>query len=247
MIKKYLITLDPGKKQDPAALQVWRLTPVMHHADPLLAVPKHIMYKDDLVMQYELQDKRYTELARFAHDLMTREGVKYNAVIAFDCTGVGEAVKDMLYEKGIRDMIPILYTSSGKVRYIYKDSANQDPRFSSGGKQSPMLKRLDQVNVPKAVMVECAKIAMEKQEIRLVPGVPYLSRFRLQMEEFRGKMSDKGYESFNNSSDEIHDEWVNCFMMRSWVRQKFQKAITKEEGQLMNGRQEIADILGDDD
>lgn len=226
-MKKYLITMDPGKKQDPAAVQVYRSTPVLQYAEPLLAQPQKVIVKDDLIMQYSLSDKRYTYLGRFISDLMQRKQLVSQTVLVFDATGVGEAVKDILYDQGIQSMLPIVYTAGGKVTYAYRDT--QDKRFVGAKAAYLDYKQIDEIHVPKSDMVDAAIRAMEQEQVRLAEGLPYGDQFRLQLTEFTGKMNAKGYTSYNNSSEEIHDEWVNCFMMRSWYRYFFREEIVKAE------------------
>lgn len=242
---KYLLVHDPGKKQDPGALQVYRQTFVMMNENKLLNDPQKVVAMDDLVMQYQFTDKRYSFVADFLRDLTLRQGIKENFLLVFDTTGVGEGLKDALFERGVTRVLPIYYLGdqSTQVRYVYRDQ--QDRRFKSETATASSFAVLDQINVPKPIMVECAKRAMEWQEVRIVPNLPFVKDFERQMEEFTGTMTKKGYRQYNNSSDDVHDEWVNCFMMRSWVRQKWQSKTTAEELELTHGKQETADILGD--
>ena len=103
-MKRYLITLDPGQKQDPAAIQVYKAVPELVHPDPLIAEEGKIIYRDDLVMQYKLSDKRYTALADFVVGLMSRKSLSSESVLVFDATGVGAAVKDLFHAQGVKDM-----------------------------------------------------------------------------------------------------------------------------------------------
>lgn len=212
-IKRYLIAMDPGKKQDPATIQVYKAMPTLINPDPLLAEPGRIIIHDDLVMQYSIQEKRYTDLVAFLYDLMNRRSLKDNSVLVFDATGVGEAVKDMLHDRHVRSMVPIVYTSGGRVTPVYQDGG--DRRF---GSQAMALKILEEIHVPKNDMVDAARIAMEQHQVRVVPGVPGTEDFHTQLREFTGRMTSKGYMTYNNSSDDVHDDKVNCFMMRCWYR-----------------------------
>lgn len=226
-MKRYLIALDPGQKQDPAAIQIYKTVPEVVHPDELVNREAKVIYRDDLVMQYRLSDKRYTYLADFVIRLMERKSLSSESVLVFDATGVGAAVKDMLHDKGVKSMIPIVYTSGGKVTYVYRDS--NDKRFKMPGNSIWEMKALDELHVPKADMVDAARLEMERKAIRIVKGVPYRDEFKNQMQEFSGKMNQKGYTSYNNSKDEIHDDWVNCFMMRSFVRRFFRSEEYRKE------------------
>lgn len=220
MKAKYLISMDPGKKQDPAAVQLYRATPVIDHPKGPLD-ERRIIVKDDLIAQWSLADKRYTYLGSFVFDLMGRKELQAQTVLVFDATGVGEAVKDILHDRGIRDMVPVVYTAGGRVSYVYRDA--NDKRFQMRESHHLDLRIFDEVHVPKADMVDAAVVALEQHQIRVSRDVAYADEFKKQMTEFTGKMTAKGYMSYNNSSDDIHDEWVNCLMMRSWYRRFFSK------------------------
>ena len=227
-MKPYLIALDPGKSPDPAAIQVYKTIPSLVHPDPLIAEEGKVIYRDDIVMQYKLSDRRYTELVEFVVNLMSRKSLSNQCVLVFDATGVGKAVKDMFWDRGIRDMIPIVYTAGGKASYVYRDES--DKRFQpSTGRSAFTVKTLDEIRVPKPDLVDAAKLELERHGVRVAKGVPYREEFERQMIEFRGKMNAKGYVSYNNSKDEIHDEWPNCFMMRSYIRNRFRADIYRNE------------------
>lgn len=244
-MKRYLIALDPGQKQDPAAIQIYKAMPEIVHPDPLINQRAKVIYRDDLVMQYKLADKRYTYLADFVVGLMSRKSLSSESVLVFDATGVGAAVKDMLHDRGVKDMIPIVYTAGGKESYVYRDEG--DKRFQIGSGNSPFrLRTLDEIRVPKPDLVDAARMELERKAIRIVPKIPYVEEFHTQMMEFRGKMNAKGYVSYNNSKEEIHDEWPNCFMMRSWVRVKFNADMYEEEGEYGANKDVVglADLMG---
>ena len=88
--------------------------------------------------------------------------------------------------------------------------------------------------------------ALDSSKI-LADGVAYRDEFKTQMTEFTGKMSAKGYVSYNNSSDDIHDEWVNCLMMRSWYRRFYAERIQSANGdrELWGSEaSEMAEVIG---
>lgn len=241
--KQYVITFDPGKVNDPAAVQVYRAVHALMPADNVFSPTGRVLIKDDLVMQYQVQEQRHTETARFVANLMRREALVDNAILVFDATGVGQAVKDILHDEGIRDMLPIVYTAGGSVTMKYAD-ATQDRRFAMGGQSNQfVMKILEEVHVPKNDMVDAARLALECGEIRIAADLPYAKEFKVQMVNFTGKMNKKGYTSYNNASDDIHDEWVNCMMMRSWYRHRFRKTLDRLQG-AYDKKEEIADILG---
>ena len=238
-MKKYLIVGDPGQSQDPFSLQIYRANPVLVNGTPQLETSDRVLVKDDLVMQYRIMNKRYQEVCRFIRDLMDREDMKDQTMFVFDCTGIGRAVKDQFQEWGVKTMVPISYTNGFKTNYVYRDL--QDERFSTTkGYRSLDFKVLDQINVPKSDLVEAARIALEQHQVRVNRNVPYVSDFDLQMRSFTGKMNANGYTSFNNSDDEIHDDFVNCFMMRSWYRSNFREQIISIERNA-DKHEEIAD------
>lgn len=226
-MKPYLIAFDPGKTQDPAAIQVYKAEFGVVHPNSLLERKGKVIFRDNLVMQYKLSDKRHTKTAEFIVNLMKRPSLVAQTVLVFDATGVGAAVKDILWDSGVRDMLPIVYTAGGHVNYKYVEDG--DERFNIGQNKAFKLKMIDQINVPKPDLVDAARLAMERQEVKLVKGLPYAEEFQRQLIEFRGVMNKKGYVSYNNSSDEIHDEWVNTFMMRSYVRSLYMAQIYELE------------------
>lgn len=227
-MKKYLLAVDPGQKQDPAAIQLYMQEMELVHGVELLDQPDRVLLSDLLIYQWRIQDRRYTDLARFVVDIMDRQDLKEQTVLVLDATGVGTGVKDMLYSMGVKDMIPIVYTAGGKVSYVYRDT--QDKRFKAGQHQALDFHVLDEIHVPKSDLVDEAVIALEQRRVKIPRGVPYKDDFERQMVEFTGKMNARGYMSYNNSDDEIHDDFVNCLMMRSWVRRQYKQARDLQEG-----------------
>ena len=238
-MRKYLIVGDPGQSQDPFAIQIYRSNPVMIPGAYQLGTHDRVIVKDDLVMQYRIMNKRYRDVCKFIRDLMDREDLKDNSMFVFDCTGIGRAVKEQFQEWGVKAITPIFYTAGSRTNYVYLDSGDQ--RFNTGHGYSTLdFKIIDQINVPKSDMVDAARIAMEQHQVRVAPGIPYINDFDLQMRSFTGRMNPNGYTSYNNSDDEIHDDFVNCFMMRSWYRANFrEQTIRLETG---DNSEEIADI-----
>ena len=238
-MKKFLITMDPGQRQDPAAVQIYRAEPLYRQGEPLLGQPTIVIVKDDLIAQYSIADKRYTYLTDFVMDLLTIKEMVNQTILGFDCTGVGQAVKDMLYDKGVVDMIPINYTSGGRVNIVYRDT--QDKRFKAG--ESLDFHVIDQYNVPKADLVDAARLCLEQGDVRIRKGIAYRDQFENQLMRFRGKMTAKGYTSYNNDTDETHDDFANCFFMRCWIRQRMRETILKTQNRLSTTQDETVDIL----
>lgn len=227
-MKKYLIVGDPGRSQDPFAIQIYRANPVLFTGALQLGTTDRVIVKDDLVMQYRIMNKRYRDVCKFIRDLMDREDMKDQTMLVFDCTGIGQAVKEQFQEWGVKSMLPISYTNGTRVNYVYLDT--QDQRFNTGkGAKGLNFKVIDQINVPKADIVDAARIALEQHQVRLNRNLPYVDDFDLQMRSFTGKMNANGYTSYNNSEDDIHDDFVNCFMMRSWYRANFREQIINLE------------------
>ena len=227
-MKKYLIVGDPGQSQDPFAIQIYRSNPVLMTGSLQMDTHDRVLVKDDLVMQYRIMNKKYSTICKFIRDLMDREDMKDQTMFVLDCTGIGRAVKERFQEWGVRSMLPICYTNGSKTNYVYLDTSDQ--RFkTSEGYSALDFKIIDQVNVPKADLVEAARIALEQHQVRVDRNVPYVSDFDLQLRSFTGKMNANGYTSYNNSDDEIHDDFVNCFMLRSWYRSNFREEIINLE------------------
>lgn len=226
-MKKYLLALDPGQKQDPAAVQLYMMEPELIFGEKLLDQSDVVILNDLLIYQWSIQDRRYTKLASFIVDILNRREMKNQTLLVLDATGVGTGVKDILFDKGVTDMIPLVYTNGGKVNYVYRDM--QDKRFKTPTNGSLDFAVLDEIHVPKADLVDEAVIALEQHRLKIPAGIPYRDEFQRQLMEFTGKMNKKGYVSYNNSDDDIHDDFVNCFMMRSWIRRQWKKSIDKTE------------------
>ena len=146
-MKRYLIALDPGQKQDPAAIQVYKMTPELIHGNKLINETGKVIYRDNLVFQAKLMDTRYTALAEYVIGIMSRPSLSSEAVLVFDATGVGAAVKDIFLDSGVKDMLPIVYTAGGKVTYVYRD--NQDKRFQTASQIGQrQIKAIDEIHVP---------------------------------------------------------------------------------------------------
>lgn len=238
-MKKYVIALDVGQVQDPCAIQVWRATQVQANAQDPLDERIRYLLKDDLIMQYKIMDTKYKTICKFAHDLMEREDMHEQSVLVFDATGVGRALKETFQEMGVKSMVPVVYTAGGKVNYVYRDM--DDRRFNTANGQFLNFHVLDEVHVPKADMVDAARIALEHNEVRVAPNLPYAKDFELQLRNFTGQMRPNGYVAYNNADENVHDDLVNCFMIRSWYRANFRERFDSA-GADADTPEEMADI-----
>lgn len=241
----YLFALDLGKQNDPCSLQVWRATVLKEPSIAYSSRKDIIQYRDVLILQKQYLKIRYTDIVEQIVEMLNHPLFVNQSHLVFDSTGVGQAVKDMFYSLGLYTFTAINYTSGTKVNYVYRE---ENSRFSNTWSNS--LKILDQVNVPKADLVTAAKASLEMQEVQIptiVNGkeIPFIKVFKKQMEEFTGKMGARGYVKYNNSSDDIHDDWVNCFMLRSWWRREFEGKLRREVQNVGEvKKEEFANIIG---
>lgn len=235
---QYLVVLDVGKNVDPTSIQIYKELPHIKDGIPLLGVGDSIVIQDALIKQLKFYEMNYVVQCEKVFNLMNKKALKNNALLVIDNTGIGEAFKDILRESWGLDPLCIWSTSGNDVSIKYMK--NNDPRFSMSSRLD--LKQLDKINVPKNDMVEAAKIAMEQKQVVIGEGLEYGDEFFKQLIEFTGKTSSTGYTSYNNSDDEIHDDWVVCFMLRSWVRKYYERLNKEEEIPLTLNQNKVADL-----
>jgi len=235
-MKEYIFAWDVAKKQDATVFQLYRRTPDVVRGNGFR--PDSVFNYLDLVHQKKIEGVPYTRQCEAAKELIDTKGLKNNTDLVVDCTGVGEAVVDIMRDNGL-DPVPILFTGGNQMRVIYKD----DGRRFGFGSGSFSMKRIQEFSVPKVDMIHAAKVAVEQNRIRIVPGIPYRDEFLKELMHFKGKVNENGTMVYGNDNEVKHDDFVACFLMACWFAKY--SGQTRNERTIRDDEKADWDPLGD--
>ena len=154
---------------------------------------------------------------------MAHRDLVNNCELLVDGTGVGEAVIDLLRERGLSPM-PILFTGGTEPRPVYADFGSV---FGGGFRGMQAVK---EYHVPKADLVAAGQLISQQGRVRVAPNLKYAEDFRLQMEGFRGRVNEAtGRKKYENDTDDLHDDMVVCYLMAAWWMVQGQGAAAVKE------------------
>lgn len=213
--KEYICAVDLAKKRDYTSIQIYRDSPDIKRFPAETGRDPLVVNYLDLVFQAKMQAVTYTDQVRKLKDLLGAINMLSNTQLLVDGTGVGEPVVDIMRESGLMP-IPIVFTGGTEVRPVYADFGRVFGSGSSFG-QFAGATVLKEMHVPKEDLVHAGMIIMQQGRMRMAANLPHLEDFKLQLSRFKGSVNEKtGRKSYNNESDEIHDDLVVTYLMAAW-------------------------------
>lgn len=214
--KEYICAVDIAKKRDYTTIQIYRDTPDVKHFPAESGRDPLVVNYLDLVFQAKMQAVRYTEQVKRIRELLSSINMLHNHQLLVDGTGVGEPVVDMMREQGLMPL-PIVFTGGTEARPVYADFGKV---FGSSGSSFGSFAGatvLKEMHVPKEDLVHAGMIIMQQGRMRMAANLQHAEDFKLQLTRFKGSVNEKtGRRSYNNETDEIHDDLVVTYLMASW-------------------------------
>ena len=214
--KEYICAVDIAKKRDYTTIQIYRDSPDVRHFPAESGRDPMVVNYLDLVYQAKMQAVRYTDQVRRIKDLLERIHLLKNTQLLVDGTGVGEPVVDMMRENGLMPF-PIVFTGGTEARPVYADFGKVFGGSSASFGRFMGTQVLKEMHVPKEDLVHAGMIIMQQGRIRLAENLQHVDDFKLQLAHFKGTVNEKsGRKSYNNESDDIHDDFVVTYLMAAW-------------------------------
>jgi hypothetical protein len=212
-VNEYAIINDPGKRRDRAATMIMKHTSIVEPGNERLKKPDRILFYLDCVYLEQFMRKPYPDLRDYLFDLKGQVELSKNSDLLIDADGVGEALIDMLNEKGLMP-IPILATGGNKVTQTF---APMGQIFGKpDGKLHPMRARLE-LHVPKEDLVGAGRKVLEQHRFRVPPHLKWAEELDRQLVHFTGP-KDKRTQLVHYNADDpnVHDDFVTLFLLGAW-------------------------------
>ncbi|NCC13718.1 MAG: hypothetical protein EOM32_10150 [Spirochaetia bacterium] len=214
--KEYICAVDIAKKRDYTTIQIYRDSPDVKHFPAESGRDPLVVNYLDLIFQAKMQAVRYTEQVKRIRELLDSINMIQNTQLLVDGTGVGEPVVDMMREQGLMPL-PIVFTGGTEARPVYADFGKVFGSSSNafGGFSGATV--LKEMHVPKEDLVHAGMIIMQQGRMRMAANLQHADDFKLQLSRFKGSVNEKtGRKSYNNETDDIHDDLVVTYLMASW-------------------------------
>lgn len=209
-MSEYIAAWDIAKKRDYTTGFVCRVSPEIVDGSTMTGTPDRVVKYLDILNIDKFNNITYPAMVQNIALRVGHERLVNNCDLIIDGTGVGEAVVDLLRERGLNPM-PIVFTGGTQVQEVTADFGQT---FGSGFRGVRMVKEL---HIPKADLVDAGKLVIQQGRVRLAPGLRYAHDFKDQMENFRGKVNEKTNRVKYEAEDEaVHDDMVVCYLMAAW-------------------------------
>jgi hypothetical protein len=225
-VKEYAVLVDLAKKRDYTAIMVMKDNPQVVLGYELLKQLNRVVHYYDIVYITQKQGVHYHPIVDEIGELLQKASLVENAELIVDGTGVGEAVVEIMREKGLRP-VPIVTTGAGKVREVYADVAEVFP-----GAPRLKMRTLKEIHVPKTDLVAAGQLLVQQERVRVAAGLKWAEEAREQFKRFRGKINEKTKRKvYEAETEEEHDDLVICFLMGAWwfVKHRPQQEIPERE------------------
>lgn len=209
---EWILSFDVGKKGDPSGIGLYRCVPV--RASDSFGGAQQIVWKLVLNQQWKWRRMPYTQQASNLAELTGH--IKSSMAFVMDGTGIGEAVRDMLIDKGLSPMA--IYYTGGTQMHVAKD---------------PLNGAIKGWNVPKQDLIHSAQILVQQHRVKVLPTCRRRDEMVAQLKGFKGRINEQGKLSADAMTDELHDDMVNHLLMASWY-------FTQIQGRLDDQASDIA-------
>ncbi len=212
-MNEYAIINDPGKRRDRAATMILKHTSSVETGNPQIGKPDRILFYLDCVYLEQFMRKSYPDQRDYLLDLKEQIEFVHNSDLLIDADGVGEALIDMLNEKGLNP-VPILAVAGKGVSYKYQ--AFGQVLGNTPGKLQRNRGRLE-IHVGKDDLVGAGRKVLEQHRFRTPPLLPWVEELDRQLVNFSG-IKDKRTQrvSYNAEDPNTHDDFVTLFLFGAW-------------------------------
>jgi hypothetical protein len=215
-MNRYAIACDVGRKRDRYTEMVFEDCPRAVDGVPALGSPARVVHTYGIVWLKSLINPTYDDMIDSAATLAERPELVRNADLLVDGNGVGDAVVEGLRKRKLFP-VPIIATGGVKVNEEFDDPFGST--FGSTEERTQAIRSLKQLNVPKSHLVTAGIVLLEQRRVGLTDGLPEgeLKSFVEQLEAFREERNKRTRRvTWNAADDEVHDDFVSCFLMLAW-------------------------------
>lgn len=213
-MNEYAIICDPGKRRDRASTMIMKHTSIIATGDERIQKPDRILFYLDCVYLEQFMRKPYPELRDYLFDLKGQVELVHNSDLLIDADGVGEALIDMLNEKGLVP-IPILATGGNKVSQAFSEMGKVFGK-AGDGKLHHARMRLE-LHVPKEDLVGAGRKVLEQHRFRVPLHLKYAEELDRQLVHFTGPKDKRTQRIHYNADDpNTHDDFVSDFLLGAW-------------------------------
>ena len=215
-MQEYTVVFDLAKRRDFTAGLVVRKTPELIPGNAALRGPDRIVNFLDILHIDKFNGLTYPQMVARIADRVGHADLQGVCDLVVDGTGIGEAVVDLLRDKGL-EPIPILFTGGTNVKTVYWDFAQ---RFAGTTDSLLASKVLKELHVPQPDLVDAGKLLAQQGRVRCDPSLRWADELAEQMAGFRGKVNEKGRVRYEAATEDIHDDLIVCYLMAAWWMQQ---------------------------
>jgi len=208
-MNEFVLSVDPGKRQDPFTLLIIRISPLIVEGLSSLKQPDRTLFFYDIVHAQKMAQVPYPQMVSIVRNLLERRDLKHNTDVLVDVTGVGEAVVDLMRMAGI-EPIPLLYTGGGTVKEVYGER-----RAVFAGSEHPVGRAIRELHVPRDDMITAGVVLLQQKRVRLAP-LPQREEIIRQFQAFKAIARKKTGELRYEAEPGEHDDYVLCYLMAAW-------------------------------
>ena len=211
-MSEYTVVVDPAKKRDFTSLFIVRQTPEIIPGARSLRAPDRVVNFLDVVHIDKFNNLSYPKLVEIVAARCGHRDIVNNHDLLVDGTGIGEAVVDLMRDKGLNPM-PIVFTGGNQVTQIH---AGFGEVFTGAVGKLAGARMVKELHVPKADLIAAGQLIMQQDRLR-VARLAWEQDFKDQLLAFKGKVNDGGrVKSAEAETEKDHDDLVVCFLMAAW-------------------------------
>ncbi len=190
--KKYVVSCDPGKKQDYTAISV---------IEESLDSNKKLFYALRVLVRPPLGTPHHANV-KLLGDIVLRTEALGKTTLVVDATGIGDPFFEMLIAYGLSP-VGIVITGGGKVS-----------RKRENGHRL--------IHVPKQFLIENARIVTETDNLFKIPKKLWLAQIFLgELRNYQYKITQSANVIYSPRGDSIHDDLVLSASMGLYYIRKY--------------------------
>jgi len=190
--KKYVVSVDPGKKQDYTAISIIQES---------LDSNRKVFYALRALVRPPLGTPHHANV-NLLGDIVTRTEALGKTTLVLDSSGIGDPFHEMLIAYGLKP-VGFVITGGGTVT-----------RKSENGQRL--------IHVPKQFLIENAKIITETDGLFKIPRSLWLAQIFLgELRNYQYKITQNANVIYSPRGDSIHDDLVLSTAMGLYYIQKY--------------------------
>ena len=202
MNNKFYLGVDIGQVNDPTALCILELSTRIKDKEQLAAWNYGL--EATAISLYEMRHLdqwlgvSYFEQADRIYQLVSRPEIARQTAVIVDATGVGRPLVDLLRQKRIPNLVPVIIT---------------------GGDAAASVDEAGYYHVSKRDLVSAMIILYESERIQMSAQLPLTPALAAQIHNFKLKIRD-GRETYEAMKSDEHDDLVIALALAAWYASK---------------------------